>query len=78
MKDEEKAREIAIKIEKESSFLKGFGKQEIVIKEIENAAIQMSAWKEQQIVNWLKEHINDYIVNGRDIDLMFEDLKQAL
>ena len=27
---------------------------------------------------WLKAHINDYIVKGRDIDLMFNDLKCAM
>ena len=40
--------------------------------------IEMAEWKEQEIINWLKQHINDYIVNERDIDLMFEDLKQSL
>lgn len=27
---------------------------------------------------WLKAHINDYFVKGRDIDLMFEDLKCSM
>ena len=27
---------------------------------------------------WLAEHINDYIVKGRDIDLMFDDIKNDL
>lgn len=27
---------------------------------------------------WLKEHINDYIVKGRDIDLMFDDFIKAM
>lgn len=27
------------------------------------------------LINWLKEHINDYLVHGRDIDLMFDDIK---
>ena len=26
------------------------------------------------VIEWLKSHINDYIVKGRDIDLMFDDL----
>ena len=26
---------------------------------------------------WLKEHINDYLVHGRDIVLMFDDIKNA-
>lgn len=29
------------------------------------------------LFNWLKEHINDYLVHGRDIDLMFDDIKNA-
>lgn len=33
-----------------------------------------------KIWNWLAKHINDYVVegNGRDIDLMFDDIKQAI
>jgi hypothetical protein len=33
-----------------------------------------------KIWNWLAKHINDYVVegNGRDIDLMFDDIKQAM
>lgn len=29
-------------------------------------------------VKWLKEHINDYIVKGRDIDFMFDDFIKAM
>lgn len=29
------------------------------------------------LINWLKEHINDYLVHGRDIDLMFDDIKNV-
>ena len=29
------------------------------------------------LINWLQEHINDYLVHGRDIDLMFDDIKNA-
>lgn len=28
-------------------------------------------------IEWLKNHINDYIVKGRDIDLMFDDLRNS-
>lgn len=33
-----------------------------------------------KIWHWLAEHINDYVVEGkgRDIDLMFDDIKQAM
>lgn len=29
-------------------------------------------------IEWLKVHINDYIVKGRDIDLMFDDLRNSV
>lgn len=29
-------------------------------------------------IEWLKNHINDYIVKGRDIDLMFDDLRNSI
>ena len=33
-----------------------------------------------KIWHWLAEHINDYVLEGkgRDIDLMFDDIKQAM
>lgn len=27
---------------------------------------------------WLKTHINDYLVKGRDIDYMFDDFRKAM
>lgn len=29
-------------------------------------------------VEWLKTHINDYLVKGRDIDYMFDDFSKAM
>ena len=29
-------------------------------------------------VEWLKTHINDYLVKGRDIDYMFDDFRKAM
>lgn len=29
-------------------------------------------------VEWLKTHINDYLVKGRDIDYMFDDFRNAM
>lgn len=29
-------------------------------------------------IEWLKNHINDYIVKGRDIDLMYDDLRNSI
>lgn len=34
--------------------------------------------KLKEVIGWLKAHINDYLVHGRDIDLMFDDLKNAM
>ncbi len=31
-----------------------------------------------KIIDWLMQHINDYIVRGRDIDYMFDDLRKAI
>ena len=28
------------------------------------------------VVSWLEEHINDYLAKGRDIDLMFDDIRE--
>lgn len=29
-------------------------------------------------VEWLKTHINDYLVKSRDIDYMFDDFRKAM
>lgn len=29
----------------------------------------------EKAIEWVKEHINDYLVKGKDIDYMFDDLK---
>ena len=31
-----------------------------------------------EAVEWLKIHINDYLVKGRDIDYMFDDFRKAM
>lgn len=28
------------------------------------------------VVDWLQEHINDYLDKGRDIDLIFDDIRE--
>ena len=28
------------------------------------------------VVDWLQEHINDYLTKGRDIDLIFDDIRE--
>lgn len=71
MEDEKKAREIAIKIEKGSSFLSGFGKKEIVVEELKNAAIEMAEWKTQQAIERVTELLNgcgDYWYVSKDSD----------
>lgn len=32
----------------------------------------------ESTIEWLKTHINDYLVKGRDIDLMFDDLRNSV
>ena len=32
----------------------------------------------EAVLSWLASHINDYIVKGRDIDYMFDDLRKAM
>lgn len=32
----------------------------------------------ESVIEWLKTHINDYLVKGRDIDLMFDDLRNSI
>ena len=46
--------------------------------EVTDALIDMAQWKEQEIIEWLKNHLNDYLVKGRDIDYIFEDLPKAM
>jgi len=31
-----------------------------------------------EVCDWLKNHINDYLVKGRDIDYIFDDLRNAI
>ena len=46
--------------------------------DIEKAFTEGAEWMMDKAVEWLKSHINDYLVFGRDIDLMFDDLTKAL
>lgn len=32
----------------------------------------------EKAIEWLKDHINDYLVKGRDIDYIFDDLKNGI
>jgi len=32
----------------------------------------------EDVIKWLIEHINDYLTHGRDIDLMFDDIRDAI
>lgn len=32
----------------------------------------------EKACKWLKTHINDYLVKGRDIDYMFDDFRKAM
>lgn len=53
-----------------------------------NAAIEMANWADQhpreglwdkeKVIGWLMNNINNYLVKGRDIDLIYEDLRKAM
>lgn len=76
MTNEEKAIEIARGCFSKRTVDLPVNKLEQII--IKDACLKAMEWKEEQIVEWLKCRINDYLVKGRDIDLMFDDLKQAM
>lgn len=70
MIDATKARELIDEIYPGTS-LGDYGlKETLVLKSME--------WKTLQIIEWLKSHINDYIVWGRDIDYIFDDLEKEM
>lgn len=45
-------------------------------------AIRIAEWSSEKVIDdaceWLKSHINDYLVKGRDIDYMFDDFRKAM
>ncbi len=45
-------------------------------------AIRIAEWSNKKVIDdaceWLKSHINDYLVKGRDIDYMFDDFRKAM
>lgn len=45
-------------------------------------AVRIAEWSNKKVIDdaceWLKSHINDYLVKGRDIDYMFDDFRKAM
>ena len=45
-------------------------------------AVRIVEWSNKKVIEdayeWLKSHINDYLVKGRDIDYMFDDFRKAM
>jgi hypothetical protein len=35
-------------------------------------------WNAEKVIRWLMNNINNYLVKGRDIDLIYEDLHKAM
>ena len=35
-------------------------------------------WNAEKVIEWLMNNINNYLVKGRDIDLIYEDLRKAM
>lgn len=74
---EKKAKDIAIEIEKSSSFLSGFGKEEIVIEELQNAALEMAEWMKSYMIEksrlWLEGNAEKYAGTTTSGDGYMED-----
>lgn len=35
-------------------------------------------WDAEKVIGWLMESMNNYLVKGRDIDFIYEDLRKAM
>lgn len=35
-------------------------------------------WDSKKVIVWLMENMNNYLVKGRDIDFIYEDLRKAM
>ena len=35
-------------------------------------------WDSKKVIAWLMENMNNYLVKGRDIDFIYEDLRKAM
>ena len=62
---------------------KGQGMENEELKEnIQLAILDGAVWADKTMIDkaceWLKKHINDYLVKGRDIDYMFDDFRKAM
>ena len=40
--------------------------------------LRKGLWDAEKVIGWLMNNINNYLVKGRDIDLVYEDLRKAM
>lgn len=49
-----------------------------LLKYLDSIEIKKEFWDSEKVIEWLMNNINNYLVKGRDIDLIYEDLKKAM
>lgn len=58
------------------------GGEEFDMYDLLNVIDYFTTWQKNQTINkaceWLQKHMNDYIVHGRDIDFLYDDLRKAM
>ena len=58
------------------------GGEEFDTYDLLNVIDYFTTWQKNQTINkaceWLQKHMNDYIVHGRDIDFLYDDLRKAM
>lgn len=81
MTNEEKAHEIAIEVVKNTTSIAGLlGRSGLAISEIEESALKMAKWKDQQLIDkacdWLMEIENGTTITN--INDFVEDFRKAM
>lgn len=65
-----------------SSIAQKFGAKNVDNTDKREVFVIACEWADKTIIekacDWLKTHINDYLVKGRDIDYMFDDFRNAI
>ena len=70
--------------EKAAEFMADIGESDLLsdYEVTTGVAVRIAEWSSEKVIDdaceWLKSHINDYLVKGRDIDYMFDDFRKAM
>ena len=70
--------------EKAAEFMADIGESDLLsdYEVTTGVAVRIAEWSNKKVIDdaceWLKSHINDYLVKGRDIDYMFDDFRKAM